>query len=361
MSHRNVRWCAVLLFAACLCALWMTRGIHDDKEALKYIGCAEDVLRGDTDDLFGSYKAYASYVLFLLPFVAGKLLWLAVVAQAVLAVAAAFALGRLVERISGSERSGTIAVVILLLCYPFQEWVLALYTESFFASIALLFLERATRPGRIHWMALVLGGVLLLARPNGVLFVLPVLIWRLPRPTWSGSWFRPTACAAVLLLVLVLPGIQRHQLGVVVEAHVICGFPERPGALEEFLGTTLLDAQTFLFREPGYAAGLFARRVFSVFTLTRPYYSAGHNAMLLPLYAYYLLALVGWWRVRAVPLAGLLMAILLLNAALIGLTYDEWNGRFLVPLWPAIIAFAAIGAGQEIDRYRIRGTRSSAP
>lgn len=355
--QRRIRWFAVALFALALMALWYARGIHADKEALKYIGCAEDLLRGDAHDLFGSYKAYASYVLFLVPFVALGIPWLAVVVQAVLAVVAAFALAELVERISGSERAGTVAVVIALFCFPFQEWVLALYSESFFASIAMLFLEQVTRPGRAHWGAFALAGLLLLARPIGVLFVLPALIWRFRWPARAPVQVRPVAYAAVLVLVLITPGVARHQLGVIVEGHVICGFPERPDALDGFHGTTILDAQLALFEEPGYAAGLFVRRSLSLFTLTREYYSRPHNLFLIPFYALFVLALIGWWRRRMDAVMGLLVAVFLLNTALIGFTYDEWNGRFLVPLWPIIFLWAALGAGElgELLRRERRG------
>lgn len=357
----RIRWYAVALFIAALAALWASRGIHDDKEALKYIGCAQDLLDGDAHDLVGSYKAYASYVLFLVPFVACGMTWLAVVAQAALALFAAFALARLVERVSGSERCGTIALVIALFCYPFQEWVLALYTESFFASIAVLFIARVTRPGPVRWHTVALALVLLFARPIGVLFVLPALIWRMRRPFEVPSALRPVAYAAVLVLVLMAPGVARHQLGVIVEGHVICGFPERPGALDSFNGTDLLDAQIALFHEPGYAAGLFVRRSISLFTLTRPYYSKGHNLLLMPLYALFVLALWGWWRWRTHPVMNLLMAIFLLNTVLIGFTYDEWNGRFLVPLWPSVFVWAALGIGSCWMAQRLIGSRSTEP
>ena len=165
---------------------------------------------------------------------------------------------------------------------------------------------------------------------------------------------RPVAYAAVLILVSVLPGIPRDHLGVIVEGHVICGSPERPGALEDFHGTTILDAQVALFREPAYATGLFVRRTVSLFTLTRPYYSSTHNLLLLPLYALFALAVAGWWRWKAEEVVGLLVAVLVLNALLIGLTYDEWNGRFLVPLWPIIIALAGAGWDRAVERVSER-------
>ena len=37
------------------------------------------------------------------------------------------------------------------------------------------------------------------------------------------------------------------------------------------------------------------------------------------------------------------MVALLVNTLLVGLTHDEWSGRFLVPLWPIIVIMAALG------------------
>ncbi len=162
------------------------------------------------------------------------------------------------------------------------------------------------------------------------------------------KWLRPAGYAGVLVLVLLFPGVAKHQLGVIVEGHVICGFPERPGALEHFRGATILDAQAYLFHEPAYASGLFLRRTGSLFTLTRPYFSVWHNLFLTPFYTLFALALAGWWWGRSHRVVQLMSAVVTLNALLIGLTYDEWNGRFLVPLWPILIGWAAIGLGELI-------------
>jgi len=71
----------------------------------------------------------------------------------------------------------------------------------------------------------------------------------------------------------------------------------------------------------------------------------------MPFYLLFVLAAVGWWRWKADTLAGLFLTVVLLNVVLIGLTYDEWNGRFLVPLWPLIIAFAATGMNTLVGRF----------
>ncbi len=164
-----------------LVALFLTEGVHTDKEALKYIGCAEQVLRGDLHDLFGNYLPYGTYVLFLLPFVALGLPALAVPGQIVLSVVAATALGRLTERLSGNAVAGRLATALFLIAIPIQTWALALYTESLFTSLVVLLLEQVLareRPGR--W-ALPFALLVLFGRPVGLLFVGPLLVWGVGR------------------------------------------------------------------------------------------------------------------------------------------------------------------------------------
>jgi hypothetical protein len=345
-ERRTLRWVIGAAFVALVIALAASGHVLADKEAIKYVGCAQDVLRGDAHDLLGNYLKYGTYVLFLLPFVAFGLSQWAVLAQALLAVAAAFAAARLVERITHDRRSGDIAFVLMLACVPLQQWVLALYTESFFASIAILFLERITRPGRVDAAGLALGLVLVFARPIGLLFVGPAFLWKLadqlhiPFP----RKLRNVGYALVLLLAISLPGIARDQLAPIVEGHVICGFPELPDAMNSFQGSSILDAQISLFQHsPSYATGLFFRRVGSLFTLNRSYYSPAHNAFLAAHYVLLLLALYGGWRWRTQAVVGLIAVVVLLNALLVGLTHDEWSGRFLVPLWPLFLILAALG------------------
>lgn len=356
-STSKLRWTLTAVYLLLLALIAWRQGFATDKEALKYVGCAQAVLHADLHDLVGNYAKFATYVVFLLPFVAVGLPLAAVIAQAALAIAAAHALARLVERLGGNTRTADAAFVLALCCYPWQTWVLALYTESLFTSLMVLLLERATRAGPWDRWTWALAAAVLFTRPVGMLFVGPLLVWRtLQGRTWP-LLARAAAYGSVLVLALVLPGIPRAQLAPIVECHVICGFPERPDAMATFNGTSLLAAQHHIWSHgpATYAAGLFLRRVASLFTLIRPYYSNAHNAAVAVYYALLIAAPFGAWRARREPLAKLMLTILALNIILIGLTHDEWSGRFLVPLWPLLIAFAALAIGPILRR------RSDAP
>lgn len=328
-----------------------------DKEAVKYIGCASDVLRGELADLGGNYLKFASYVLFLVPFLAVGLPAAAALVQAVIAVLAAFAAGRLAAGLFAAERAAPITTVLVLLCMPLQQWVPALYTESFFASVLLLYLERAFSKGALDRWSIALGVVLLFTRPVGFCFVVPVVLWQLVVDR-SARYALPIVLAGsffALIAALCVPGIPIAQLRPIAEGDVICGFPRHPGLAAQLDGSSVLSAQQVLFAHDPVAALLtFVERVRSLFTWPRPYFSWPHNLFLAAHYPLLALAILGGWRSRNAPSAPPMQLGVMLYVLLVGLTHDEWSGRFFVPLWPLLCVLAAgplaglAGRGQRI-------------
>ena len=347
LGSPKARWAFIGLHILLLAVLFFQYGIADDKEALKYLGCAEGVVQGDLSDLLGNYLKYGAYVLFLLPFVAMGMPQLAVLGQVALGLWAAHSLGRLVERITHQRAAGHLAMGLILLCIPVQTWTLALYTESFFTSIAILYVERITRDQRPDVLTIVLAMLTVFARPVGMLFTGPTLLWKAARhPVFTRLRpLLPLGYAAVLGVAISLPGIRAPQMEPIVEAHIVAGFPRDPGAMAHFSGSSILAAQRFLLERHGAAewALLFARRVTSLPKLTRPYYSTAHNLLNGAWMLLYPLALWGMWHWRKHPVIRLVAAMLLLHVLLVGLTHDEWSGRFMVPLLPWVVGLGVLG------------------
>lgn len=345
LARPAARWVIVGLHLFLLLALVLHLGVLVDKEALKYVGCAQEVLEGDFVDLTGNYLKYGSYVLFLVPFVAIGAPWLAFFAQLAIGVLAALAMGKMVRRVSGSKRVGNLAMAVLLLCWPVQFWVLALYTESFFTSMVILFMERVTREGKAGPLVYLLGLITVFARPVGLLFVGPALLWSWTKdlsPVVRRS-VRVGGSFAILLAAITIPHIERAQLAPIVEGQVIAGLPEGSVAMAEFTGTTIASAQLYFIRNHtvGQTLVLAVRRVLSLYSFHRSWYSILHNLASSVWYLLYPIALFGLWRGRKESTLRLVTMVLLLNTILIGLTHDEWSGRFLVPLMPWVIYLAA--------------------
>lgn len=336
-------WWILATHALLLLGIFSIQGILADKEALKYLGCARDVLAGDLGgDLVHRYRWYATYILFLVPFVAMGMPYLAVAVQVGMGVWAAFTLRRIVLRLHGTPVQADLVFALFLLAYPVQTWTLALYSESFFVSLSVLFLGEGLRTDRPWPRLLLLTLLLTFARPVGIMFVAPVLAWRVSgRSRTVTVW---ATGAAVLLALLLLPVLPMDQLRVVLEGHVIGGDPAYPDAGALYHGRTLMGAQLQFMHEhgPDTWAWLVLQRTLWLFSLWRPYFSDLHNALTAPfvlLYPLAVLTLAGQWKR---PFVQVLTAIILLNAAVVGLSYAEWNGRFLVPLLSVIMLLAVL-------------------
>lgn len=345
LARPQARWIIIGLHLLLLAVLFVHQGILTDKEALKYTGCAEAVLHGDLRDLTGNYLKYGTYVLFLVPFVAVGKAGLAILVQILIGLVAADALARMTERITHNVGLGQLAMAVFLLCPLIQTWTLALYTEHFFTCMAILFLERIMCTTRLDGIAVLLGFITLFARPVGLFFVVPALLWKWSARTATGrkAWLVPVSCSALYLFAITVPHVELPQLQPIAAGQVIAGVGGL--ATEDLTGHTIGDAQRYLLQHTTFGewASIFIERTLSLFTLTRPHYSALHNALNATLYLLYPFALVGLWKFWSDPRTRTVAVILLMNALLVGITHDEWSGRFLVPLLPWVILLAVLG------------------
>ncbi len=332
---------AHLLFLA---LLFRQQGLLFDKEALKYLGAAQDLLNGDTTDLLGRYRLFATYILFLTPFVALGLPALAIVAQVLLVLISARALHRLIVRIAVPPLIATGVTAAYLLAQPLHTWTLSAYSEGLFIPLSVLFLERALRPTTWDRYTWVLALLLLFARPTGALFIAPLLLLRFTAQLPQRTALRSAGVIALVLAMLVLPALNREQLQEVVGAPVVCGFPEHPELEGTYTGTHLLGTQLHLIDAHGlgYWAGLLARRTASLLLPLRPYFSPLHNALNLPFVLLLPLAFCGALRASTDTVRSITL-VLLFNVLLVALTYDEWAGRFLAPLLPMILVLGGVG------------------
>lgn len=345
LAEPKARWIIIGLHLLLLIAIGMQQGILVDKEALKYTGCARAVLQGDFGDLTGNYLKYAGYILFLLPFVALDSLWLAVVTQIIVGVVAAERLARYSERITGNVALGRIAMALFLLCPLIQTWTLALYTEHFFTCMVIIYLERMDRVRKFDGLSLVLSAIVLLSRPVGMFFVIPALVWKWTNGhTLRHQILTATVCGLALLVAAVfIPRIEHAQLAPIATGQVIAGIGGTDAT--NFTGSTIAHAHHQLLNRVGVSewCSITVRRIASLFTLTRPYYSAPHNIANALFFLLYPLAVLGIVRHRSNAHLRPLVTILVLNIAIVGLTHDEWSGRFMVPLLPIIIVLATMG------------------
>ena len=333
-----------------LFALYRTQGIITDLEAEKYIGAAADLLNGDTHHLLHRYPGYGMYVLFLVPFTLLGDVRLAIIAQVLLGLWAAWALRSLVLRLTGSKAWAQLGGALLLLSYVVYSWTLTLFSEPLISALGIVLIERATRPGdRFPWSAVLLMPVVLFARPIGILFVAPVAAYLLLRHrTWPG-WVLPTGAVALFVLQLFLPMDRETVVVPIVQGEVVYGFPQWVGAAENFDGRTIGGAQLELVQQHGLwvASKLAVQKALTFFHLTRPFFSTAHNVALVLHYPIYLFAAIGLFKPRCAE-QNIVLAVLALHIAVFSLTYLEWHGRFMAPVWPLLLMVATIGGQRAL-------------
>jgi hypothetical protein len=126
---------------------------------------------------------------------------------------------------------------------------------------------------------------------------------------------------------------------------IVWGYPHPfGGALDsESVDWTKLGLR--VVRNPVSTLKLAGLRVAAEFAHVRPFYSRLHNiALLLFLPAIYASAVYGFCQLRNEPLVLLMSAIIVYHTLIIAAFFADWDGRFLLHIFPLIVVLSSSGA-----------------
>lgn len=353
-----------LLFAATCLLMAVMQGVLHGGDTSRYLNGAERFINGEP--LHAAEGAYFGYIVFVaLVQVLGAGATGIIVAQVLisaLCVAALYDLGRRVAgEIAGVSAASLYAVNVDVARFTFAILTDSLYTSGLILSVYLTY--RALAIDR-RWAGPAAAIVLITAtlRPSGI-FITPIfgafLAFALLRE--RGLLWQGLATAAVLtgsLLFVLSPARSvlswNDPVQWLIEGTVIWGHDESrmempPADIDD---GGRVSALGYCSDWPVACARLFVERVRSSFMATRPYYSSRHNLIIWllfpPLYA---LAAVGFWATRRQPLTALALAVIGIHAAVIGLTTDDWDGRYLTYVFPLITLYSGVGIAKIVWRF----------
>lgn len=300
--------------------------------------------------------------------------WGIVLGQIAVSGLAALALYRAVRRLAGGQRGPAALATALFVVWPdVQQFNCYLLTESLFSSLSVLSFWAFVRTRGGGWSAwVVLAALLLLTalvRPNGFVVAgavglagVATLYVKRRRLFWL-------AVGAGLLAVPLAVWWLNHQLVsfFIVETYVrgelMFATPVwaiHPGAPLVLPPAGLGQMSRVLYfaaHNPGFLARLMLGKLFVFFSSIKPYYSLGHRLLsVLVLWPLYYLAARGAsqpavWR----PARAFLVGVPLLQAAVVMLTVDDYDVRFLAPVLPFVFVLAALQlpiSSQQISRTR---------
>lgn len=259
-------------------------------------------------------------------------------AQGLLALAAAWLLWLAGSKIF-SPTAGRLAFLAFLAYPDLQAWNFYILTDGPFASLLIICLCLGLLAARGEpWWWLALAGLAFL-RPEGVMFFLPIAIFFASRARWGAALLLVIA-GAVLFTGL---GSREAAAGEDLLGHwqrgtVIWGAaldwpsarlaPGQAGSMTAFLWQALT-------RDPLWLLGLLARRWFWFLAHGRPYYSLAHNLAAGAASLLWLgLGLNALRRQGQAREKALLWLVLLAQMALVGLTWADYDGRFLTRVTP---------------------------
>jgi hypothetical protein len=249
-------------------------------------------------------------------------------------------------------------------------WNAYILCESFYFNsvvIALYFLSRLWKGKRkgVWTVIAVVFSILLvtLSKPTGVLFLLAVFItffmkfWLqsgLPKIGKAGVAV-VLICVSVLMLNRMLDSfliIENYQLGEVIYAittlpsnpmysGLVVEVPQQLNMLPETY-SPLWRMSYFIFNNFSFWSELFFKKIYYFLLHVRPFWSMEHNALniltLLPVY------FLSFWQWKKSDLVVKVFAAsyFILQTVAIGMTSVDWDGRFLVPVFPLLIILSAL-------------------
>ena len=305
------------------------------------------------------YPLYQSFWLWL-----GLGRWGIVGGQLALAALAAATLYAAVRQLAGGRRGAAALATGLFVLWPdIQQFNCFLLTESLFISLSVLSfwaLVRVRNGGSGAWMQL-LGLLLLtaLVRPNGFVVAAAAVLAGLAavyearrRLFWAlvvaGVLAVPVLLVALnhfLITYFIVETYGRGELMFGSTAWVI--HPNGPLTMPPAsLKGQVVRMGYFAAHNPGFLLRLMGGKLLVFFSSIKPYYSVAHRlTSVLVLWPAYWLAWRGGQRAAVWrPARVFLVAVPLLQAAVVMLTVDDWDVRFLAPVLPFVFALAALGA-----------------
>jgi 4-amino-4-deoxy-L-arabinose transferase-like glycosyltransferase len=344
-------------FVAVNGAVLLHGGIRIAGDAYRYLDGADRLLAGAA--LVGKQSSYPGYVGVVALWKAVGIGLPGVIAFQLLAAAAAAVVLYDLGRSLGGQRTGAAAALFFAANPDIARWHAYVLTDSLYISsvVAATWLVHRAAERRGAWLIAAAAGVLwtALLRPNGWLLVAVAGAYLTARlvPSRRARAGLVVAVLAVFVAASAAPPFRRGveterpgemlRRGQVVWGHEASRMPMPPEPSGPADRDWIHDLG-YVVRHPVACARLGALRVWTELRHTRPFYSFRHNALaaayLTPLY---LLALWGGWILRREPLARLAGAVVAAHLLLVGLTFADWDGRFLLYILPLIGVFSARG------------------
>lgn len=359
----------VALFCGVSIYLFYRHGVkivNDSSRYLEYAGNLENGFYFDQHNFW--YIGYVLFVFVINLFFDGPLS--IVIAQYILSLIAVVLVYKTSLLLFINTKAAIISSVSYILFIEILSWNSYILCESLYCSLTCISLyliactyKRTDPPPYLYILTAVAVGITTLTKPTGIALlgaILTIAFIRLWHNKKNISFRIAAALVVGTTFILVINKmlstylvIENYQLGEVIYA--ITTLPHN--ALYDTLiidppdniyipsqqYPPLLRIVMFILNNPFYFFWLFSSKVFYFIFHIRPYWSLTHNLFtllfLIPFYFYCIRAFVAQNIQKEIKIFSAIY--LLIHCISIGLTSEDWDGRFLMPLLPLIFLLGA--------------------
>jgi hypothetical protein len=354
----------VLIFLGIQLFFFFKVGVRQSVDSQFYLENAELLKRGILPEGRGLW--YSAFSLFLaLVFLAGGSLGTVVLIQIVLSFLSACCIYVSAKEITRNRTAAILALLLYIVWIPIHEWETFIYTESLFTSFCV-FSFAALLFSKNRWHMVFTASLFLFTffiRPTGFSLVaglVSYLVVSIPR-----KWFKfAIPVAGVLVLIATLIGskmfnsydpIPAYVSGEIIYPKITLNVKAPADLTISESGTPLKKVFFFALYNPLYFLKLFCIKVALFFGNIKPYFSFVHNLVIvLFLYPVYSFAWLGFRKIEGFKKEKFFIAsFIIANGLIVGLTTENWDGRFLVPLLPLIFIMASGPLFLFLKRYAI--------
>ncbi len=356
-SNASLFWILLIVFHLVVLYLIHHRfGFNYSNEGAKYIDQAKNLINGNGLMTIKYSSFYTFYVLYLSVFIYFKLpLVLIIICTYAISIYAYYCFYKLLKH-SINSTVAKIWLTCMLLSPLILYWQFNLFSESFFIALSLIylsvFLSSSPSPFSILKIGL-LSIALILSRPNGIFIVLvTALLYIYQHKLLSkktlifGSLF--IGIILIIAIVFFMPLPYKDFSFQIASGAIYCGFPTLPPTSLPEANYTLWNCYANIYNSHGLSEliQLFIKKGLSFFVTSRPYYSMFHNVFNRAHDIFYILGIIGLYHAykykkRELSILMAFFSIVILNAMMVSLIYNEWSERHTVQVFPYIFVVVA--------------------
>ncbi len=270
----------------------------------------------------------------------------------------------------GSKIKSFLIVLSLLSFWPYQEWTLTLYSDSFYYSSILLLTGHILlfRQLTIRYVLLLIFLLLMIVftRPTGILMVFSVLAFiffylnKVQKMFFVAFSLLSTAGLVIIVQIVFTTTSDWNVSRALLDENMICDIPVKQSAYIPALSNSpnhLYQFFYFIVYNFSHFIGLALPRLKLFFFMIRDYYSVIHNVyLLLCLLFSYATIVIGFKRIK-VKLGTARVVFIFTSFVFLGgvvaLQCDDYHNRFFLSLFPLLVLSTATAVFSYTDKFFI--------